>query len=173
MGQVVAFPVQLPRYPGSAAELGTADCILLIAIRWWVEAYRAGEDPIPRLCQGLETADVHDAAFAIDRLMAVLARCARRQIDVHCPRCPDLSNDEKQLLHAASLAQACSGWLAEKALRATLLSAEDAAFAAVSLDDLAELFATARLFLARCASPVPDAEMEDEREPWLPPPAIH
>jgi hypothetical protein len=172
MGQVIAFPVHPASYPDLVADLGTADCVLLIAIRWWVEAYRADDDPIPRLCQGLETAGAHDAAFSIDGLMAVVARTGRRPVDVRCPRCTNLSHDEKQLLHAASLAQACDSPLAEQVLRTTLLSAEGAAFAIGSLEGLGELFARARLFFTRCASPVPDAEAEDGRESWSPP-SIH
>jgi hypothetical protein len=56
MGQVIAFPVPPTPYPDLAAELDTAECVLLIAIRSWVESQRDGDDPVPRLRQGLEPA---------------------------------------------------------------------------------------------------------------------
>jgi hypothetical protein len=173
MGQVIAFPVHPLSYPDLATELGTADCILLIAIRWWVEAYRAREDPILRLCQGLETADAHDAAFSIDGFMAIVTHVARRPVDVHFPRCPNVSRDEKLLLHTASLVQASNSSLAEKVLRTEWLSAEGAAFAVGSLEGLGELFAKARLFLTPRTLSVPDADADDGPVPWSPPPAIH
>jgi hypothetical protein len=170
VGQLIAFPAHSTPYPDRAVDLGTADCVLLLAIRWWVEDYRAGADPIPRLREALETAGAHDAAFSIDGLMTIIARLARRPVDVHCPHCPNVSGDEKQLLHSASLAQACNGPLAEKALRTALLSADGAAFAVGTLEGLGDLFAKARLFFTRRA-PVPDGG--EEREPWSPPQALH
>ena len=170
MGQVIAFPVSPTLYPDAAADLETAECVLLVAIRCWVDAYRKGEDPIPRLSQGLETAGAPDAAFSIDSLMTVVARGVTRQVDIHCPRCPHLSIDEMHLLRAASLAQAGESHLAEKALRTTLLSAQGAEFALGSLEGLGALFAQARLFLSRRQPPSGDQDPADDREAWSPSP---
>jgi hypothetical protein len=169
MGQVIAFPVPPTPYPDLAAELDTAECVLLSAIRCWVESYRDGDDPIPRLRQGLETAGSPDAALPIDRLMTVLARAVTRPVDIHCPQCPRLSLDEKNLLRAASLAQGDDSHLAEKVLRTTLLSAQGADFAISALEGLGKLFAQARLFLSRRRAPADDAAMADGREAWSPP----
>src|SRR5277367_2306989 len=109
MGQIIAFPVHPVPYPDLAADLGRADCVLLLAIRWWVEDYRASADPIPRLREALTNAGAHDAAFLIDALMTVVARTGRRPVAINCPRCPHIFADEKQLLHAASLTQASDG----------------------------------------------------------------
>ena len=149
MGQLIAFPLPPAPYPDLSTDLDTAECVLLLAIRWWVEAYREGEDPIPRLCRGLEPAGAPDAAFSVDGLMTVVAKTATHTVDIHCPRCPNLSSDEKHLLQAASLAQADEGHLAEKALRTTLLSAQGAEFALGPLEGLGQLFLQARLFLSR------------------------
>ena len=172
MGQVIAFPVQ-PPYPDTAADLDRAECILLIAIRSWVECYREGEDPIPTLCQGLETAGAHDAAFSIDGLMTVVARSVSRTADIHCPRCPHLSGDEKHLLHAASLAQVDESKLAEKVLRTTLLSAQGAEFAIGPLKGLGELFRQAGLFLSRRRWSNWDRASGGSREIWTPPQSVH
>ncbi|HEY4174417.1 MAG TPA: hypothetical protein VGM42_15405 [Rhodopila sp.] len=171
MGQIVAFPVPPTPYPDLAADLDTAECVLLVAIRSWVECHREDEDPIPRLCMGLESAGAPDAAFSIDKLMTVVGRTIARQIEVHCPRCPDLSVDEKNLLLAASLAQAGDRRLAEKVLRTALLSGQAADFAIGPLESLGELFAEAKLFLTRRR--LPAAAPRDEREAWSPPRALH
>jgi hypothetical protein len=58
----------------------------------------------------------------------VIARTGRQPIAIHCPRCPHVSDDERLLLHAASLTQAGHSHMAEKALCAALLSAQGAEF---------------------------------------------
>ena len=156
MGQLIAFPLPLAPYPNLATDLDTAERTLLIAIRWWVESYREGDDPIPRLCQDLQSAGVPDAAFSIDGLMSVVAKTATHSVEVHCPRCSNLSSDEKHLLRAASLAQADEGHLAEKALRTALLSAQGAEFAMGPLEGLGQMFLQARLFLSRRRPPTED-----------------
>jgi hypothetical protein len=173
MGQVIAFPVQPTPYPDLAAELDRAECILLIAIRSWVECYRTGDDPIPRLCQGLEIAGAPDASFSVDGLMTVVARVVTRPVDINCPRCPNLSLDEKHLLRAASLAQSGERELAEKVLRTTLLSAQGADFAIAPLEGLGELFAQAKLFLTQRRLPIGDQEPNDDRESWSPSGSLH
>jgi hypothetical protein len=164
MGQIIAFPAPPTPYPDLTADLDRAECILLVSIRSWVAAYREGEDPIPRLCQGLQTAGAPDAAFSIDRLMEVVARAVFRPADIRCLRCRQLSPDEKHLLRAASLAQTGDNQLAEKVLRTTLLSAQGAEFAVGSLACLAELFAEARLLLR--VRRLPGGDQDDSREPW-------
>ena len=62
MGQIIPLPVSPARYPDNSAALDPAERILLIAIRWWVDSCRRDEDPMPRLCQGLEAAGTCDAA---------------------------------------------------------------------------------------------------------------
>jgi hypothetical protein len=179
MGQVIFFPVPPTPYPDLTADLDTAECVLLVAVRSWVESYRNGEDPIPQLCHGLEIAGAADAAFSIDGLMTVLSRGVTRLVDIRCLRCPHLSDDEKHLLQAASLAQAEESSLAEKVLRTTLLSAQGAEFAIGPLEGLGELFAQARLFLSRrrliAEDPTPRGAIAgqqapgDSRESWSPP----
>jgi hypothetical protein len=149
MGQIIQLFVSPSGYPDISAALDPAECVLLIAIRWWVADFRQGNDPLPRLCQAMDTAGAHDAAFSVDQLMAVFIRSARRPIAIHCPQCRGLSADEKHLLHAASLVQAGESRLAERALRTALLSAQGAEFALGPLQGLGELFAQARLFFRR------------------------
>ena len=167
MGQVIRLPVP-PPYPDCSGDLDPAECVLLIALRWWVADHRCGTDPLPRLCQALDSAGAHDAAFPVDRLMVVVARNARRPIVMHCARCRRMSDDEKRLLHAASLAQAGDGPRAGKALRIALLSAQGAEFALGPLGDLGELFAAARLLFRRRSPPASVDATAQIVEPWFP-----
>jgi hypothetical protein len=173
MGQIVAFPIPLKSDPDLATELETAECILLIAVRSWVTAYNEGENPLPRLSRGLETAGAPDAAFPIDDLMTVVARTVTRPVDIHCLRCPRLSPDEKHLLRAASLTQSGDSHLAEKVLRATLLSAQGTELAIGPLEDLGALFSRARLYLSRRRWRAGEPETGDDRQSWSPPHSLH
>ncbi|MEJ0019615.1 MAG: hypothetical protein WDN25_24295 [Acetobacteraceae bacterium] len=152
-------------YPGATAALEPAESTLVLAIRWWVADHRQGDDPLPRLCQALEIAGAHDAAFAVDRLMAIIARTVRRPVAVNCPRCPNLSDDEKQLLYAAYLVQSGEAPLAERALRTAFLSAQGAEFALGSLEGITVLFGEANLVFPCRQQP---AEVVDAMMPWTP-----
>jgi hypothetical protein len=148
MGQVVHLnpPAALP---SATNALNTAETVFLGALRGRVAAYRAGEDPLPSLCDTMHRLGVHDAAYSIDQLMAVIARSVRHPVAIHCPRCPHLSDDEGYLLQVASLVQSGDGNLAERVLRTALLSAAGAEFALGPLGGLAELFTGARLLFGR------------------------
>lgn len=149
MGQVIHLSVPAAAYPVRTDALDTAECLLLIAIRWWVADFRQGQDPLPRLCKAMGTAGARDAAVSVDGLMGVVARTGRQPIAIHCPHCPHLSEDEKHLLHAASLAQAGESGLAEQALRTALLSSSGVEFALGPLEGLGDLFAEAKLLFRR------------------------
>jgi hypothetical protein len=168
MGQIIRLPVTLAGYPDASTDLDPAESVMLLAIRWWVAAWRRGDDPMPRLHQGLGIAGAHAAAFSVDALMSIVARTVREPIAIHCPRCPHLSGDEKQLLYAASLAQAGDGYLAEKALRTALFSAQGAEFALGPLEGLAKRFAEVRLFFSRRRPPGDDRTPIGAVEPWIP-----
>jgi len=154
MGQIIRLPYASTAYPDSASALDPSEGALLAGIRCWVAGYRERGDPLPDLCQEMDAAGVHDAAFSVDQLMAIFTHAARRPMEVHCPGCPALSDDEKQLLSAASLAQAGECKMAERTLRTTLLSAQGAEFALGPLHGLAELFAEAKLFFRRRRPPL-------------------
>jgi hypothetical protein len=163
MGQLIHLPIRSPAHPDRSADLDTAECVLLMSIRWWVADRKARVDPLLRLCQALGNAGASDAAFSVDRLMEVIARHPRRQIEIHCPRCAAVSDDEKHLLHIASLAQLGDRVLAERLLRMTLVTGRGAEFAVFSLEDLGEMFAEVGLFLHRRSPPAAGGV-----EPWVP-----
>lgn len=163
MGQVIQLPPSRTPSPDTTAALDSAEATLLLALRWWVADRRQGVDPLPRLCQAMTAAGATDAAFSVDQLMGVVARTARRQVELRCPRCPRLAEDERTLLYAAGAAQGGESALAERVLRTTLLSAAGAEFALGPLVGLGELFAQVRLFFTRRASapPAPEAWSPD------------
>ncbi|WP_428493163.1 hypothetical protein [Rhodopila sp.] len=161
MGQIIRLPVRLAGYPDNSGALDPAESVLLIAVRSWVDAYRQDEDPMPRLCQSLDAAGVSDAAFSVGRLMTAVAGSAVQPMSIHRPSCRHLSNDEKRLLHAASLAQSGHDHLAETALRAALLSAEGAAGALDPLLDLAGLLGEAGMFFRRRRAPATDPALDE------------
>jgi len=167
MGQLIRLPLPLPAYPDGAAELDPAECVLLFAIRRWLADHRCSIDPLPRLCQALDIAGAHDAAFSVDRMMTVIGGTLRRPVVIHCPECSHVSDDEKILLHAASLAQAGDAQRAEKALRTALLSAQGAEFALGSFESLGELFTAAHLRLRRRSPPPPADVAAQIIEPWF------
>src|SRR3712207_6165013 len=103
MGQILPFPTrELPPYPAEAGALATAEAVLLIALRRWVADRRQGTDPLPRLREGLSRAGAEEAAAnAVDHMMWAIARTAWRRVEVGCLLCPNLSMDERCLLHAA------------------------------------------------------------------------
>jgi hypothetical protein len=92
----------------------------------------------------------------------------RRPIAIHCPLCGAVSEDEKHLLHAASLAQSGPDELAERALRTALLSAQGAEFALGPLEGLGTLFAAAGLLFRRRLGASRDTEHADRIDAWVP-----
>jgi hypothetical protein len=124
---------------------------------------------LPHLCELMRSAGVGDAAVYVDRLIAVIARTARRTVAIRCQRCPYLSDDESHLLHAESLAQAGESELAEAVPRTALLSLRGAEFALGPLEDLGRLFADAGFFSRRPSRACVDAANQNTVEAWLPP----
>jgi hypothetical protein len=166
MGQVIHLSVPWAAYPVTTEALDAAERILLLGVRWWVADYRQSVDPLPRLCEAMRSAGPREAAFSVDRLMAVIARTALRPVAIHCPRCRHLSRDETSVLYAASLVQAGESRTAERALRTALLSAPGAEFALGPLEGLGELFTRARLLFRRRQVPVEYHSPDDAM--WIP-----
>jgi len=168
MGQLIEFPAVVAAYPSAAAKLERPECLLLAAIRWWVVDHIRGTDPLPRLSRSMYAVGAHDAAFSIDRLMSVVARAVRRPIAIHCPLCGAVSEDEKHLLHAASVAQSGPSDVAERALRTALLSGQGAEFALGPLMGLGQLFAQAGLLFRRRLAAPRGPEHAQRIEAWAP-----
>jgi hypothetical protein len=153
VGQVIQFQLPVDRYPERRAGLDDPEAVLLIGLRWWAEDTSRQHDPLPRLRQGMGIAGLSDSALAIDAFMTIAGRTTYRALEVHGPGCDCLSQDEKHLLHAASLAQAGHNAIAEKVLRTALLTAQGADMALGPLLRIGQLFSSARLFFRCRAAP--------------------
>jgi len=167
MGQILLFPTASLAYPARTEELDDDEAVLLLAIRWWVAAVRRDEDPATYLELGLARAGVLEAAPHVEAMMRAIAHSARRQVEVHCPRCPTLSADEAQLLEAVSLTQAGENERAEQALALVLRSAPGADFVLEPLEAISALFAAAGRLLRRRAPSAPILP-ETAPNPWPP-----
>ena len=171
MGLIIPFPLERPAGAGLVAALDVAERTLLAGLRAWVAAFRRAEDPLPPLRAGFAAAGVAGAAGPVHALMAILARTARHIVEIRCPRCPHLSADEQRLLQAASLAQVGMGALAERVLRAAMLTAPGAEFALGPLQGVADIFAAAGLVFGRHLPP--DEPPGGSSHPDAPPPVLH
>jgi hypothetical protein len=158
MGHVIALPEFPADYPEDVNDLNPAERTLLTGLRLWVADRQNAVDPMTRLCTTLDLMGGEDAAFMLDRFMTHAAYFARRVIAVACPRCPNLGDDEKHFLYAASLAQAGHGERAAVALGASMLTSDGAILAANALEDLCGRFAEAKLFLLRRRRPTAPAD---------------
>src|SRR4051794_17002802 len=153
MGQIIRLSAAPTVYPTACRDLNTGECVALLAFRWWVAAFRRNEDPMPRLRVGLREAGAVDAAVSMNGLMVIVTLSGRRSMTIHQPRHPALAPDETHLLHAAAFSQRGDRSQAEKALRTALLSAQEAELAMGPLEDIARLFAQARLLFRRRLPP--------------------
>jgi hypothetical protein len=149
VGQVIQFQQSVDPYPERRSGLDDQEAVLLIGLRWWAEDTSRQRDPLPRLRRGMGIAGLLESALPIDAFMIIAGRSTYRAIEVHEPGCDCLSQDEKYLLHAASLVQAGHNALAERALRTALLTAQGADMALGPLTVIGQLFSSDRLFF-RC-----------------------
>jgi hypothetical protein len=160
MCQVIALLAHRPPYLNRAVDPASADKIPPVATRRLVRPCRGWENPLPHLGKAFSAACAPIAVCLVDVLTAVGARVVGRPIVApwHC--CPKLSPENKWFIQAANPSQAGSRHLAEKALTATLLSAEGAASAIDPLEGLGALFARIWLFLTWHVRPVHELESD-------------
>jgi len=95
--------------PGERAtlELGPAELFVVGALRAWVAPLRAPGGTHPDWREIFALAEVAGpGATAFDGMMSVVARSARRLLDVRCCRCPSLGEDEVALLALVGALQA-------------------------------------------------------------------
>jgi hypothetical protein len=150
MGRILPFtPRILHTYPVRAEALDHAEGMVLAGMRTWVAELKRGADPMPRLRQHMAGLGAPDAALSLDQFLRIIARTTRRPVDMRCPHCQRLSQDEQRLLHAAALAQAGESGRAERTLRCGLLSPSGAEFALGPLEGLGELLLGIGLILPR------------------------
>jgi hypothetical protein len=141
-------------YPDRTAWLNAAERKFLIVMRWWVLGYRTDNDPVPRIYQSLKKSGAADAAFSLNRFLAVVAESAERPIEIRHPRCHQLSGDEKLLLFAVSSAQTGQRKLVRSAMREIWIAGGGIEQSLEPLEELSGLFADAGFRFIRRPSPV-------------------
>lgn len=170
MGRIMPLvPRVLRGYPSTVEALEEPETLILLGLRCWVADLQRGADRRPRLRAATATAGVPEAAASIDMIMRIVARTARRAVEMACPCCPRIAPDEQRLLHAARLAQGREAGLAEETLRDGLLSAAGAAFALEPLEGLGRVLAGAGLMLPPRSLTELVQVVPDDMTPWLPP----
>jgi hypothetical protein len=79
--------------------------LLIWGCRTWAACSRSRICPVSELQEVFARFGVVEAVASLDALLCATARTAIRTIEVRCPRCPNLSDDELCLLQAAAAAQ--------------------------------------------------------------------
>lgn len=89
----------------SAPPSTRAETLVLWAIRAWVAGHRHDIPVMPNLRTGFRDEGAPAAAEAVDDLMGFIGRGAGRTIRVNCPRCRQVTADERLLLDMIALHQ--------------------------------------------------------------------
>ena len=159
-----------PHRPPSAADpvyetdtplafLGTAELLLVATTRLWTAHFLdpAGEHRPWR--GGLAAAGLDSStAQAFDEFWRVVAAASRRQLDLRCPACPGLGEDEGRLLQAIQALQ-CARRGPAQALLASWMPPSALRLALTALEIVADTFLRAGLRLPdRQAAPATAAE---------------
>ena len=116
----------------AASDLGAAETVFVTALRCWVAPIMHPESRHPDWQPVLRLAGLDNVSLAeFDVLMAILARSAKRMLEVRCCRCPSLGADEIAMLELVGSQQAgdavgalsvLSDWLPSPAIRPALLA---------------------------------------------------
>jgi hypothetical protein len=114
-------------------ELQTSELFVVMSLRLWVSAYLDPTGAGGNWRSGFDAAGLDDAGRdAFDALLRTVAATALRALDVRCPRCRELGEDEGRLLQLLSLLQRgrrsgaaaiLADWMPSAAARLALISA--------------------------------------------------
>lgn len=108
------------------AALEPASWLVLWGLRHWALCHRQEQSAWPMLNDLFGRNQVGAAAYSLNGLMQITALTTKRSLDVRCPACSKLSDDERLMLRAVCAAQrgdieAARGilrdWLPETAVR--------------------------------------------------------
>ncbi|WP_395676941.1 hypothetical protein [Inquilinus sp.] len=88
-----------------APQLTRAETLVLWAIRAWVAGHRHGIPVQANLRTAFRNEGAPAAAEAVDDLMGFIANGAGRTIQVNCPRCRQVTEDERLMLDIVALHQ--------------------------------------------------------------------
>lgn len=119
--------------PHCSAEPSDGERLLLAALRAWAQARIAGDRPSEVVGLALASqASGRIRALFMAWIQSVEAGC-RRTLQIDCPRCGGVSQDEQRLIMACGLARAAPE-LAEQILQPLLLDGRSAIALAAALN---------------------------------------
>jgi hypothetical protein len=116
------------------SELKSAEAFLLVTLRLWAAPHKEpAAGPYPDWREGFAASGIGDeGADAFDQLFLIVVKSAIRSLDVRCPRCRHIGEDEHMFLTAIGLLQRnhwnaaedlLTCWLPAAAARAALVQA--------------------------------------------------
>jgi hypothetical protein len=167
MGQIIQLSAPATDYPETTDALDAAECAFLLAARRWVATRQQDGNPLVCLRAALASVGAEAAAFPLDRFMTLAAHSTRRRVVTYCPCTAQLGQDEKRLLHSASLVQNGESEMASRLLQATILTTEGAVLALGPLEEMGEQFARSKLLFRRRKMPVAESSFPATVESWI------
>lgn len=91
--------------PRETAALSLEEQLVLWAMRVWVSHFKRDQPPCAAFSRAFAIVGAAEAADHLGALMSVIASGAIRSIEIRCPACPALADDEALLLGAVAKAQ--------------------------------------------------------------------
>jgi hypothetical protein len=167
MSQIIKLPAPASEYPETIGALDPAESAFLLAVRCWVAARQRDDDPLLRLRVVLNSVGAADAAAAFGRFMTLAAHSTSRRVVTYCSCTQQLGEDEKHLLHVASLVQNGESEVASRVLQATILTTAGAVLALGPLEEIGERFAKSRLLFQRRTMAVAEPASPPNVESWI------
>ena len=162
---------------GDFSDLPFGEQFLIWALRHWVRAYMTKCDVQATLHRGFYLAGIVEAYPVMDELLSIIAVSARTRIDVGCPHCAGISDDE-QLFIALIAALQRNDAATSRRLLGYWLDASGVRLAQPPATRLAQLMLLGRLALRprtvlRSTGGRQMAPARLPHEPSLEPPTVH
>ncbi|HVY18263.1 MAG TPA: hypothetical protein VHB27_23795 [Rhodopila sp.] len=167
MRQTIQLSTPTPDYPETIDGLDLPEHAFLLAVRCWVVARQKDADPQRRSRTILDIVGAADAASPLDQFMTIAARSTSRRVVTYCPCAPHVGEDEKHLLHAASLVQNGQRGLAVRVLWATMLTMDGTMLAIGPLEDVGARFGKSGLLFRLRETPPAKPAFPSTVEGWL------
>jgi len=159
--------------PHHTADLSAAEAFVVTVLRLWAAPYRQPDQPHPDWRLGFAAAGAEDGCASFDALFLSVVARATRPLDVRCPRCPHLGEDELAFLRMVQLLQD-HRWSRAETMLADWLPAEATSPALAQATLFATAIAAAGLVLPhRADERAREAEVIPFPRAWIESTAVH
>ncbi|MEH6546958.1 MAG: hypothetical protein V7701_11040 [Sneathiella sp.] len=92
--------------PNHLKDLSYPEQLTLWSIRIWSDGYRQNYSPYATLREAYQHAKYSNGLIALDNLLSLVISGHSRTVDIRCPCCGGISDDEWRILQSIALAQA-------------------------------------------------------------------